>query len=591
MDRLPALGSLANLRPRVKSLPKFALPAGVLLLAAFLFFSRLGERAIWSEELRWVEIPREMLLNHDLFRPTINGHSYYDKPLGSYWLVLAASLFTGEVNELAARIPCSIAGLIAVGLLMAMARRLFDKTTAALAGLILATSFSFAFFARNATADMENLTGVLAALALLLWHEDRRGGWWTIGLWLIMAATSLTKGLPGFALPLLVFGVDSCISSLSAINLTRRGSPPPAPPDSGGAGGGEPRAIAQRFAWLLNRWSIVAIPLGMAAFLIPFAISGSQEGLSNGLELVYRENIKRFFQPHNHRGPIYLYGYVIFGLMAPWSVFLPAALLQAHHSCRVDALARRGDRFALAFFWGLFIFFTLAASRRSYYLLPILPAGAMLISRLLTAPRESICRGARWLLNAGFAALVAIVLAAAVAFLPPAWRPAGLGANLPAVPALPIVAALWLACIGVIGWALWQFSPRRAALAASIVAVAMLLYLNQIALPEVESLRDGKAFALRVKDRLAGDVEHLALFRTRDPVFYLAQPTPIREFLEPESLRQAVAAREVRWLIIRQEHLSALSMPAKVIEREAAVAWDDESRKGGKLVLVELAGW
>src|SRR5262245_58384863 len=73
-------------------------PVAVLGLAAFLFFARLGSRAVWSEELRWVEIPREMLLNGDHFQPTINGHSYYDKPLGSYWLVLAAAEITGAVN-------------------------------------------------------------------------------------------------------------------------------------------------------------------------------------------------------------------------------------------------------------------------------------------------------------------------------------------------------------------------------------------------------------------------------------------------------------------------------------------------------------
>src|ERR1700719_1157273 len=59
----------------------------VLMLTAVMFFARLGARALWSSEFRWAEIAREMLLTHNYFWPTINGHVYYDKPLGSYWLL------------------------------------------------------------------------------------------------------------------------------------------------------------------------------------------------------------------------------------------------------------------------------------------------------------------------------------------------------------------------------------------------------------------------------------------------------------------------------------------------------------------------
>src|SRR5262245_44110547 len=67
----------------------------VLALTGALFFLRLGERALWSEEVRWAEIPREMISSGNFLWPTINGHSYYDKPLGSYWLVLAAAWCLG----------------------------------------------------------------------------------------------------------------------------------------------------------------------------------------------------------------------------------------------------------------------------------------------------------------------------------------------------------------------------------------------------------------------------------------------------------------------------------------------------------------
>ena len=72
-----------------------ALAAGVMILAAILFFARLGARALWSSEFRWAEIAREMRLTGNYFWPTINGRLYYDKPLASYWLVLWAADLTG----------------------------------------------------------------------------------------------------------------------------------------------------------------------------------------------------------------------------------------------------------------------------------------------------------------------------------------------------------------------------------------------------------------------------------------------------------------------------------------------------------------
>src|SRR6202046_3041466 len=71
----------------------------ILVLTAILYFARIGARALWSSEFRWAEIAREMLLTHNYFWPTINGHVYYDKPLGSYWLVLFLTPVKGGLTE------------------------------------------------------------------------------------------------------------------------------------------------------------------------------------------------------------------------------------------------------------------------------------------------------------------------------------------------------------------------------------------------------------------------------------------------------------------------------------------------------------
>jgi len=56
-------------------------------------------------------------------------------------------------------------------------------------------------------------------------------------------------------------------------------------------------------------------------------------------------------------------------------------------------------------------FLSLSGSRRDYYLLPILPAAAILVARLFSTSREAWNRWVRWLTNTGYLTLsVSVVL-------------------------------------------------------------------------------------------------------------------------------------------------------------------------------------
>ncbi len=552
-----------------------AAAAGVLTLAAILFFARLGDRALWTMELRWAEIPREMRLNHDYFWPTINGRSYYDKPLGSYWLVLAAAQLTGSLDETAARLPSALSGLLAVALLMMLARRLYDGRTAVIAGLVLATSFSFVFFARHASTDLENVTGELAALVLFLRYEKRPAGPWVVGLWLIMALTSLTKGLLGFALPLLVLGTYSCFADGGAELWRGVGRGPFA---------GRLRGLLGRCRWLCNRWSVVGIFVAMAVYLFPFAVSWARTGSTQGLIMVYRENVQRFFHAHNHRGPVYLYAYVLFGLMAPWSLLLPAALVRAH-AAHDDS--ERGDRFARVFFWATFAFFTLSSSRRSYYLMPLLPAGALLVGRLLAAPQE-LSRVARRLLHLGFGLTAGAVLLAGVALLPPEWLLPEPWCRLPTAPSRHVLAVCWMGSIAGIVAALLRFDRRRVAGAVGASAFLFLAYLFLVALPETEVYRGERALASEALRRLGPEGAGLALYRTREPVFYLDLPEAVPEYDDRASLADALREGRVAWVLSRRRDLEAADLDLEVITGEPTFAWEATEQIGNKLVLASI---
>ena len=561
---------------------RFRLRAGcVLIFAAILFFVRLGARALWSSEFRWAEIAREMLVTHNYFWPTINGHVYYDKPLGSYWLVIFSTPFTGGLNEAATRLPCAIAGLLAVAILMRLVRRLYDARTAILGGVILATSFSFVFFSRHASADVETLTGELAALLLFNHNEERGGGLWVVGLWLIMAATSLTKGLLGFALPLSVIGVYSCLRDGGGqfFEAIFRG------PLVGCI-----RWLVERNRWFFNWYSVVGVALGALVYYLPFEISSRLMGSEKGLEMVYRENVVRFFHPFDHRGPIYLYVYVIFALMAPWSALLPAALVETHSLRHGGAEPARADRFALVYFWATFIFFTVSGSRRSYYILPILPAAAILVARTLAYPSESELRSmiARRLLTIGYA-IVALAALVGIVLLIPAWAilPSPYDA-LPELPAKFPFIVFWIVSIAAVAYAIRKFSPYRVAISVGAIAYLAMVYVYIFAMPAAEAYRGEKPFGYAVLNRIGGSTDRLVLFKTEGPLFYLNPPKPIPEFEEKQDLQDAIAKGSVRWMIVRRRDMPKLDTPTAVELSEASYPWETDYNYRNKVVLVRV---
>jgi len=552
--------------------------AVVLLLTAILYLFRLGARTLWASEFRWAEIAREMLLSHDYFWPTINRRVYFDKPLGSYWLVLASTWITGGMDEAATRIPSATAGVLAVALLMLLVRRLYDLRTGAAAGFILATSFSFAFWARSASADIETVAGELAALVIFTENENG-AGWWVVPLWFVMALTSLMKGLLGFALPLLVIGVYSCVDG-GWLELKRRLEHGP---------------LSSRIHWLIerNRWffnwrTAIAVPLAGILYFAPFAMSYAGTGSVRGMYMVYRENIERYFDPFDHRGPIYLYFYTIFGLMAPWSAFLPAALVHAHTRAKAATTELRSNRFVLAFFWTTFAFFTFSGSRRSYYLLPILPAASILVARVFVVQQEKLTESSRFLLKVGFGALFLVLALSAVVLLPPRLLLPMPYSLLPMLPQPGIFAACWIISMGTAAYAFIRYSRRRILIAVSVVSYLILSYLFILAMPAGDKWRGEKPFAEATRRLIDGHPAELASFKTQPPVFYLGLTAPVPEYDTVAELESAIRHSRIKWVILRRRDIPALNLPVHEAAFEPSYAWDSREHRLNALVLMRL---
>ena len=203
------------------------LPWVLLAASATLFFLPLGSRALWnSDEGRYAEIAREMLVLKDWISPHLNYVLYFEKPPLMYWLT-AASLAAFGQNEFAARFWCAAFGVLTVGLVYLIGRRWKNEETGLIAGSVLATSLGFFCLTQYLVLDMALtfwMTLALYAGVRILQGAPacrqagppervrRFGGILAVA----MAGGFLTKGLIALIFPIAALGLTMAYTRLGA---------------------------------------------------------------------------------------------------------------------------------------------------------------------------------------------------------------------------------------------------------------------------------------------------------------------------------------------------------------------------------------
>jgi len=313
-------------------------------VAGLLLLTGLGVPDLWTLEGRWGAICQEMVRSGDYVHPWRIDRPYYDKPLVSYWLMVAAARALGTLDGWALRLPSALSGLLAVWCTYRLGRRLLGREAGLLAGFILATTFYFVFWGRVASADMMTVAGVTGAVTWYVERRDRSGFLFHLVFFSILAITSLTKGLIGAVLPILVL-LPSLVTHWR---------------------------VHLRFTTLL-----AAIPAA-ALYLATFALSGTGGGdlsMQGGLEMVFKENVERYFKPFDHQGGLFTYFVYLPLYFVPWTLFLPFAVWAAAADWKRSG---PGTRWAAWASLVIFAFLTASGSRRSYYVLPLVPFVAIL---------------------------------------------------------------------------------------------------------------------------------------------------------------------------------------------------------------------
>jgi 4-amino-4-deoxy-L-arabinose transferase-like glycosyltransferase len=535
------------------------LPAIVFWCSAvFILFWSLGVKGLWGPEDRWAEVVREMRLTGDYFHPMINGKPYFDKPLLGYWLIALFAAVTGRLDEGIVRLPSAIAGVLALGAMISLGRKLWSKSMARVAGWILLGSYGFVFWARTGEADMENMAAIILAVAWY-WHRREKPGFLSyVVFYLICFLGAQTKGMATIAVPILVILPD----------LIRQ----------------------RRWRSHVSVAHGLALLVGLSVYLVPFAFSDTSEASyhASGLGLAIRENIIRYIRPFDHEEPFYVYFYDLPKLLFPWiPLFIGAIWLSCARFKKLD-WPSQWLVIATAL---VFLFFTLCGSRRSYYILPILPFCALMVSLYLTVeaaePLHLMLDIQRW---------VFIVILAAEILSPLIWLVVRSHVSF-TLSGLLLVATLCLGALALGGLIVGRIRPARltqilgaqenvVGLIATCVLIMGGFFCWQDQL--LNAYRSEKPFSMALKSRAqsvgAGQIAFFRKFSIKT-LFYMDLPEPVTVLDDVDEVKPFLnSTKETRILVSRYDYHNELAgvLPEKMMSRptlkEKAEPWQKDKK-------------
>lgn len=388
------------------------------------------------DEARFAQATRQMLETGDWLHIRFQNQARNQKPAGIYWLQALSVATTSDAASPAIwpyRLPSLVGAIAAVLLTFALGRNLLGAPAALLGAALLAASLSLTVEAHLAKTDATLLACVVAAqLALAEIYRAGRAGlavaWpWALLFWVAIGAGALIKGPVA---PLLA------ALTVAALLLADR-----------------------QVGWLkaLRAWWGVPLAILMVGpWLVAMMRATNDTFIAGSLGSDFFGKIVGVEQSHGAPPGTYL---LLLGLIFwPGSLFAAAGVRRAWREREQPT-----PRFLLAWIVPFWVALELVPTKLPHYLLPLLPALALLAAHALfnadAGPRAlRIVVAVLW-------TVATLALAAALALAPPL-----LGAE-----PLPVGVAAGLIVLGGSGALLWRYwSKPRPVLAAGAVVLALI---------------------------------------------------------------------------------------------------------------------
>ena len=393
------------------------------------------------DETRYVSVAWEMWLGGDALVPRLNGEVYAHKPPLLFWLINVGWAAFG-VSEVSARVVAPVFALGCLLLTGALARRLWpDRGEAVFAAPVILIGAIFG--------------GTVATLTLF----DMLLGFFTLACMLGLVGSPIpTRGAR-------MAPFRHCVGAWRPRQGTGDRGSRPSGRARGAALGGQsrPRSWSGWYAGLAA--STVAGAAIALAWALPAAAAGGDE---YGREILWGQTALRITEPFGHARPWWLYVAATPVLFLPWSAWPPR--WRALGSGRA-LIGDRGARFCVLWFVFAVIGLSFIGVRQPHYLIPSMPAVALLAAFALsnTAPAGRAID--RIVVGSVFAVVVAgsIALLVVQAWPERADTAAWVGEIEP-LEALPV--ALAALVIASVRHNRWRLGVVRLAVAAVLVVVA-----------------------------------------------------------------------------------------------------------------------
>jgi len=331
----------------------------ILLWLLLLIIPLFGRTFFQIDETRYVAVAWEMWVRGDWLVPYLNGEAYHHKPPLLFWLInLGWGIF--GVNEWWPRVVSGLFSLASLWLTVYIARLLWPQrpNVAAFSPLILLSCFLWSLFTSATMFDMVlaffTLVGMVALI--LAWQNGGKRAWVLFGL--AIGLGTLTKG-PVILLHLLP--VALLAPWWQRTSPTRN--------------------------WYLGVFGGVGLGALIAlAWAIPAGLAGGPEFQQ---AIFWGQTANRLVNSFAHSHPWWWYLPLLPIMLFPWLLWPPfwrglAHLLEHRNASSV--------RFCLIWFGVVFGGFSLVSGKQLHYLLPILPAFALLTSYLLVKHQQQYHR-------------------------------------------------------------------------------------------------------------------------------------------------------------------------------------------------------
>ena len=347
-----------------------------LIIIAFYLYGLGRLPLLGPDEPRYAQVAREMFLSGDLITPRLGGHTWFEKPALLYWMIAAAFKIFG-VSEWSARVGPAICGLLTIAAVWWVGREI-QLGFPSLA--VTATCLGLIVFSRGVSFDVVVTMTTTWSLAFFLLYQLKRKRSLLIGFYAFVGVSLLAKGLVGIVIP---FGV------VGLYYLLRRAWP-------------------DRLALVSLVWGV---PLALAVSAVWYGPVIAKHGWSFVDEFFVQHHFARYVSnKYHHPQPIYFYPAIILMLALPWTPFLIEGLIKARRWAWRGADDLSIVRvFSLAWLLAPIVFFSFSGSKLPGYVLPSLPAAALLMADMLRQRKPAL------LISMASGTLVLVLIALAFA--------------------------------------------------------------------------------------------------------------------------------------------------------------------------------